>query len=439
MRKIYALILVIGLVTITFNQIQTNIITADGPISIFGYSENGVSETNIENRIVGVWGEATGGDGVADFIMAQFRAVDGYGDYVGRVTAGLYEYVDVDSGFAGDLLAQTEVREVTVVEGSTEWLRFDFTGMQPSIVNGVKYYCVVSAEVASGNLKLMAKNTQNYGMYQVESYNDVLPSPLTGEITSGYRRSIYCSYTVTPENDPPVISNPTPFDGASDVSVSLSQLIFFINDPDGDPMDYSVETSPDIGGKTGFGVNEGLVVVDVSDLDYDTTYSWDVEVTDPAGSGELISETFSFTTEIEPDYWWDYDWMYRKVLVIDHTMVAGDLFNFPVLVRLSSDTNLASHAQVDGDDIIFIDTFGNKLNHEIELFNDDSGELIAWVNIPYLPSSIDTVLYLYYGNNLCNNQENVEDTWDSNFFAVHHFNEESGEHLDYILYQNNSI
>jgi hypothetical protein len=185
MKKLNALILSIGLILIMFNQIQTNTITADDPISIFGYSEGGSMATSIENRIVSVWGEATGGDGFADCIMA------------GSVTAGLYEYVDFGSVYAGSLIAQTEVREVTVVEGSFEWLSFDFTGVKPSIVDGVRYYCVVSAESAPGNLRLMADSGSGFGTYQDETYSDVLPGVLTGELGSSVRRSIYCSYTVT--------------------------------------------------------------------------------------------------------------------------------------------------------------------------------------------------------------------------------------------------
>ncbi|MFA7171068.1 MAG: LamG domain-containing protein, partial [Candidatus Paceibacterota bacterium] len=44
---------------------------------------------------------------------------------------------------------------------------------------------------------------------------------------------------------------------------------------------------------------------------------------------------------------------YRKAITIDHTKVSADLTDFPVLVNLPTDASLASHAQADGDDILF--------------------------------------------------------------------------------------
>ena len=118
------------------------------------------------------------------------------------------------------------------------------------------------------------------------------------------------------------------------------------------------------------------------------------------------------------------DWLYRKEITINHTFVDDDLHNFPVLIN-TIDTDLRDKAQDDGDDILFMDDIGiaNQLNHEIEFYNNISGELVAWVNITTISSSVDTSLYMYYGNQLCNNQQNIEDTWDSGFNWVLHFNE----------------
>jgi len=120
--------------------------------------------------------------------------------------------------------------------------------------------------------------------------------------------------------------------------------------------------------------------------------------------------------------WWNKNWSYRKAITINYTKVDGTLNNFPVLIRLISDSNLSSHVQPNGNDIVFTDKNRNKLHHEIELFNGTNGELIAWVNVTSLSSSSDTVLWLYYGNGTCSNQENVEGTWDSNFLGVYHMN-----------------
>jgi len=138
------------------------------------------------------------------------------------------------------------------------------------------------------------------------------------------------------------------------------------------------------------------------------------------------------------DLWWDTNWDYRKEITIDNTKVDGNQNNFPVLISLSSDGDLASRALDNGSDIVFTDIYKTQLNHEIELFNGINGDLIAWLNVPSLSTTTDTTLYMYYGNSAASNQENVEGVWDSNFVMVHHLNETSGMHNDSTLNHNNA-
>jgi MSHA biogenesis protein MshQ len=85
--------------------------------------------------------------------------------------------------------------------------------------------------------------------------------------------------------------------------------------------------------------------------------------------------------------------------------VASDLVDFVVLINLT-DADLAAKGQVYGDDIVFVDSDGQKLDHEIEYYNGTSGTLVAWVRIPSLSSTVDTTIYMYYGNADAFNQEN---------------------------------
>ena len=65
---------------------------------------------------------------------------------------------------------------------------------------------------------------------------------------------------------------------------------------------------------------------------------------------------------------------------------------------MASDTGLAAHARDDGGDIYFTSSGGStKLSHEIEKFDSSTGNLVAWVKVPNLSSSTDTILYMYYG------------------------------------------
>ncbi|KYK21453.1 hypothetical protein AYK21_04730 [Thermoplasmatales archaeon SG8-52-2] len=130
-------------------------------------------------------------------------------------------------------------------------------------------------------------------------------------------------------------------------------------------------------------------------------------------------------------------WFYQKQITIDHDMVDDDLTNFPALIHIV-DSDLKHKAQNDGDDIIFMEGTGvsEKISHEIEMYNGSSGELICWVNIESLSSSVDTIFYMYYGNPVCENQEEITDTWNSNYVLVQHLNEASGIHYDSSMYGN---
>ena len=95
-------------------------------------------------------------------------------------------------------------------------------------------------------------------------------------------------------------------------------------------------------------------------LAYNTTYSWEVNASDPGGNGTWVTETYTFTTRSVPATWWNPDWVYRKRLVIDSAKVDADLSNFPVLVDIT-DADVQSKAQSNGDDIVFTDYNGAKL------------------------------------------------------------------------------
>ncbi len=123
--------------------------------------------------------------------------------------------------------------------------------------------------------------------------------------------------------------------------------------------------------------------------------------------------------------WWNDNWSYRKAIVINHAKVAGDLVNFPMLVSLT-DTNLGSHAQADGDDIVFIVSNGEKLKHEIESFATTTGALVAWVKMPTLSSTADQTIYMYYGNGGVGNQEETSAVWDENYVGVWHMADATG-------------
>ena len=237
----------------------------------------------------------------------------------------------------------------------------------------------------------------------------------------------------------PIVSNPVPSDGQMEVPLSLSSLSFTLEDYQGELMDYTVETLPNIGSGNGSGVVNGTYSTSIDGLDYSSEYLWFVNVTD---SVHWAYEVFSFHTEFmmvfDP---FEEGWQYRKQVVIDHDKVDGDLFDFPVLIS-TVDSDLRDKAQYDGDDILFMDGSGvaSRLYHEIENYDGSSGKLVAWVKVPILNSSQDTEFYMYYGNSSSSNQQFPEKVWNTYFSAVWHLNNNpTGNIFDSTANNNDAI
>jgi len=232
------------------------------------------------------------------------------------------------------------------------------------------------------------------------------------------RRCGVAEYVPPPGPPAPQISEPSPLDGATNVPTTLSQLTFKLTDYQHDPINYTVTTNPDIGSGSGTNVPNAKYTVQISGLSYSTTYAWTVTATDGTYT---TTKTFTFTTSDLPP-WYNTDWQYRRTITIDHTKVSGTQTNFPVVIDLT-DPSLNTKAQPDGDDFLFTDQNHVKLSHEIELYDNTTGHLIVWVNVPTLSATTDTTLYLYYGNPTAENQQNTTAVWDTSYKLVLHLNE----------------
>ena len=100
--------------------------------------------------------------------------------------------------------------------------------------------------------------------------------------------------------------------------------------------------------------------------------------------------------------WYNHDWMKRKKITIKSSEVNGTLTNFPVLIYRETDIDLNASAQSGAIDIVFTkNDHITKIPHEIEYYSDVNGSIYAWVNIPEVSESNDTIIYMYYGNPRC--------------------------------------
>jgi hypothetical protein len=109
-----------------------------------------------------------------------------------------------------------------------------------------------------------------------------------------------------------------------------------------------------------------------------------------------------------------------------------------LLIDVTSDDLKPPKVRADAYDVLFMDGVGsaNKLDHEIESYTSGTGHLVAWVRIPTLSSTVDTVFYMYYGNPSAANQQNKVGVWDSRFVMVQHLSETTGTHYDSTSHHN---
>ncbi len=142
--------------------------------------------------------------------------------------------------------------------------------------------------------------------------------------------------------------------------------------------------------------------------------------------------------------------VYTRPITIDHTKVGTvnntDQVNFPLLFSgtysyLATVANGGNVTNANGYDITFSsDAAGkNALPFEREGYNATTGAVNFWVQVPIVSHTADTVIYLQYDNTaITTDQSNQPRPWDSNYKAVWHLDETSGQHMDSTSNGNNS-
>lgn len=107
------------------------------------------------------------------------------------------------------------------------------------------------------------------------------------------------------------------------VSTDLSELSVQLNHDENQTMDYTIETSLDIGSTSQNGVGNGTYNCSVSGLNENTTYNWYVNVTD---GSEWNNKSYSFKTVAEN---WTVntqnEWIYHEKSSTDITINGGNL------------------------------------------------------------------------------------------------------------------
>ena len=127
-----------------------------------------------------------------------------------------------------------------------------------------------------------------------------------------------------------------------------------------------------------------------SSLNQGTTYyyqAWSWNNTDTVFSSSFASDSATTLSLIPLSAW-----SHRKSITINHSKVVTSHINFPILIQINNDADLAASAQIDFDDILFTDDTVSwstgysyqRLAHEIESYDKTNGNLTAWVNVTSL-------------------------------------------------------
>ena len=128
---------------------------------------------------------------------------------------------------------------------------------------------------------------------------------------------------------------------------------------------------------------------------------------------------FSSTFVLAHAEWYDDSWEYRKKITLSlNTVISNDLTDFPVLISVT-DPDLVQTNEALGRDIVFTTSDGTtKLFHEVERFDNTTGEIVAWVNFPTLSATSTTDIYMYYKGNTVG--YNSADVWNDDSEEYEH-------------------
>jgi RHS repeat-associated protein len=209
----------------------------------------------------------------------------------------------------------------------------------------------------------------------------------------------------------PQISNLTPVSGVASAQVTISG--------------------------TNFGTTQGSSTVTFNGTTAATITNWDatsITATVPTGatSGNVVVTVGGVASN---GVWFTFNdtygngYQYRQALVLGHANVPNtDQTDFPVLISgvysyLANVSNGGLVQNTNGYDIIFSqDPEGaTQLDYEIDGYDPTTGTVAFWVRIPTLSHTVDTVIYMFYGNaNIASSQQNLAGVWRNNYLSVYH-------------------
>ncbi len=199
------------------------------------------------------------------------------------------------------------------------------------------------------------------------------------------------------------------------------------SDPMGETLTLAILTNP----------GSGTAVINGNNIDYTPdpgffgTETFTYTITNTSGLCDIGTINVTVTAPFLPGY------DCRKPITVNASEVSGssDLSAFPMLVNFT-DADLATLANggdvtnANGYDIVFTQSDGTtQLDHEILSYTATSGAYLAFVKVNTLSATVNTQIFMYYGNSAVSADPTTTATWDANYQAVLHL-QESGNGSD---------
>ena len=152
-------------------------------------------------------------------------------------------------------------------------------------------------------------------------------------------------------------------------------------------------------------------------------------VTNANGCSSTSTQTVTVNTPVYGNY------AFGRVVTLNTTSLAitSNLTNFPALLSITDNDLIISNTCTDklttpngpNYDIAFV-SGGTELYYQVESYNQVTGTLLVWVQIPSLTYATNNSIYFYYGSPspaVTHNTAFFQNTWASDYKAVFHFNE----------------
>lgn len=171
-----------------------------------------------------------------------------------------------------------------------------------------------------------------------------------------------------------------------------------ISDAGGDP-----NVPPQVIVNNGLGLDQGETV---------TIQTTDLSASDPGG--------------VSVD-WFNTNWEFRQAIRVNAAQVTNDVTDYALLIDGSGfGADFWNNVQTDGSDIVVALGDGlTVLDRELVTIDVPTQTLQLYVRLPTLSSTIDTDLFVYYGNSGAS-ETNDTTVWQSGFVGVWHFEDDIG-------------